>query len=239
MPTVTGRAYDEHVDEVSPPPAKVAFDRMLSGIFLVVTLPVSLVIAAAIAIESAVCPSNRGGVFHSELRVSAGRPFRLYKFRILTPAGEQEIKAGAMPKHVENTPGNLTVVGAVVKKIGLDELPQFLNVMTGRMSLVGPRPKPPAEYKEEIECGHEFRAQLQAGLTGPAQVLKGTVRTGDDSGSRRPGIRGSVAQGITTADPGVRRKDAPEDRARAAQGHRRVGEPMPPSYGPPEAARRS
>jgi len=108
-------------------------------------------------------------------------PFRLYKFRILTPAGEQEIKAGAMPKRVENTPGNLTVVGAVLKKIGLDELPQFLNVLTGKMSLVGPRPKPPAEYKEEIECGHEFRAQLQAGLTGPAQVLKGTVRTGDDS----------------------------------------------------------
>ncbi len=180
MPTVTGRAYDEPVDEVSPPPAKVAFDKMLSGIFLVVTLPVSLVIAAAIAIESAVCPSHRGGVFHSEFRVSAG-PFRLYKFRILTPAGEQEIKAGAMPKHVENTPSNLTVVGAALKKIGLDELPQFLNVITGKMSLVGPRPKPPAEYKEEIELGHEFRAQLQAGLTGPAQVLKGTVRTGDDS----------------------------------------------------------
>jgi lipopolysaccharide/colanic/teichoic acid biosynthesis glycosyltransferase len=113
--------------------------------------------------------------------VSAGRPFTLYKFRILTPAAEKAIKTGAMPKHVENTPGNLTVVGAVLKKIGLDELPQFLNVITGKMSLVGPRPKPPAEYKAEIECGNAFRAQVQAGLTGPAQVLKGTVRTGDDS----------------------------------------------------------
>lgn len=181
MATATGRVYHERVDEVPSPPAKVAFDRLLSGIFLVITLPVSLVIAAAIAIENAVCPSHRGGVFHSELRVSAGRPFRLYKFRILTPAGEQEIKAGGMPKHVENTPGNLTAVGAVLKQIGLDELPQFFNVIAGRMSLVGPRPKPPAEYKEEIELGHEFRAQIQAGLTGPTQVLKGTVRSGDDS----------------------------------------------------------
>jgi len=169
------------VDEVSPPPAKVAFDKLLSGVLLVITAPLALVIAAAIAIENAMRPSRRGGLFHSEVRMSAGRPFTLYKFRILTPAGEDEIKAGAIPKHIENHPGNLTGVGAVLKKIGLDELPQFLNVLTGKMSLVGPRPKPLAEYREEIERGIHFRAQLRAGLTGPEQVLKGTVRTGDDA----------------------------------------------------------
>ncbi len=169
------------MDEVSPPPAKVAFDKLLSGIFLVITFPLSLVIAAAIAIENAMRPSHRGGLLHSEVRMSAGRPFTLYKFRILTPAGEEEIKAGAIPKHVENYPGNLTGVGAVLKKVGLDKWPQFLNVLTGRLSLVGPRPKPLAEYNEEIERGIHFRTQLQAGLTRPTQVLKGTVRTGDDS----------------------------------------------------------
>jgi lipopolysaccharide/colanic/teichoic acid biosynthesis glycosyltransferase len=169
------------VDEVSPPPAKVAFDKLLSGVLLVITAPLALVIAAAIAIENAMRPSHRGGLLHSEVRMSAGRPFTLYKFRILTPAGEEEIKAGAIPKDVENYPGNLTGVGAVLKMIGLDELPQFLNVLTGKMSLVGPRPKPLAEYREEIERGIHFRAQLQAGLTGPEQVLKGTVRTGDDA----------------------------------------------------------
>jgi lipopolysaccharide/colanic/teichoic acid biosynthesis glycosyltransferase len=49
------------------------------------------------------------------------------------------------------------------------------------MSLVGPPPKPLAEYREEIERGIHFRVQLQASLTGPTQVLKGTVRTGDDA----------------------------------------------------------
>jgi lipopolysaccharide/colanic/teichoic acid biosynthesis glycosyltransferase len=181
MVTVKGRAYHVPVDEVSPPPAKVAFDKLLSGIFLVITFPLSLVIAAAIAVENAMRPSHRGGVFHSEVRMSAGRPFTLYKFRILTPAGEDEIKVGATPKHIENNSGNLTGVGALLKKIGLDELPQLLNVLTGSMSLVGPRPKPLAEYKAEIERGIHLRAQLQAGLTGPEQVLKGTVRTGDDA----------------------------------------------------------
>jgi lipopolysaccharide/colanic/teichoic acid biosynthesis glycosyltransferase len=181
MATAKGRAYHVPVDKVSPPPAKVVFDKLLSGIFLVITLPLSLVIAAAVAFENVMRPSHRGGLLHSEVRMSAGRPFTLYKFRTLTPTGEAEIKAGATPKHVENNPGNLTGVGAVLKKIGLDELPQFLNILAGNMSLVGPRPKSFAEYKAEIEHGILFRAQLQAGLTGPAQVLKGTVRTDDDS----------------------------------------------------------
>jgi lipopolysaccharide/colanic/teichoic acid biosynthesis glycosyltransferase len=162
------------------PPAKVAFDKLLSGTFLVITFPLSLIIAAAITIENAICPAHRGGLFHSEVRMSAGRLFAIYKFRILTPLGEEQIKAGANPKHVENHPGNLTAVGAVLKKIGLDELPQLLNVLAGKMSLVGPRPKPIAEYNEEIERGNHFRAELRAGLTGPTQVLKGTVRTPDD-----------------------------------------------------------
>jgi putative colanic acid biosynthesis UDP-glucose lipid carrier transferase len=162
------------------PPAKIAFDKMLSGILLVITFPLSLIISAAITIENAIRPANRGGLFHSEPRMSAGRLFAIYKFRILTPQAEEQIKAGANPKHVENHPGNLTAVGAVLKKIGLDELPQLLNVFDGRMSLVGPRPKPVAEYNEEIARGNHFRAELRAGLTGPTQVLKGTVRTADD-----------------------------------------------------------
>jgi lipopolysaccharide/colanic/teichoic acid biosynthesis glycosyltransferase len=168
------------MDRESPPIAKIAFDKVVSAALLLITLPVSLAIAAAIEIENKLTPSHRGGVFHTEVRVSAGRPFRLYKFRILTAPAQMQIKAGASPKGVENAPGNLTAVGAVLKKIGLDELPQFVNILFGEMSLVGPRPKPVAEYRQELALGNTFRARLQAGLTGPTQVLKGTVRTSDD-----------------------------------------------------------
>lgn len=157
-----------------PPPSKILLDKTLSGLLILLTSPLWVVIAVAITVESLISRRARGGLLHTEVRVSAGEPFELHKFRILTPAAEEEIRAGGRPKQVENDPHNLTRVGAVLKKIGLDELPQLLLVLSGTMTLVGPRPKPLREYHEEIDRGHVFRARLRAGLTGPTQVLKGT-----------------------------------------------------------------
>ena len=156
------------------PIGKVLLDRALSAALILFSSPAWLAIAIAITVESALSRRARGGLFHTEVRVSAGEPFDLYKFRILTLEGEEAIRAGGIPKHVENDPRNLTRVGAVLKKIGLDELPQLLLVLRGTMSLVGPRPKPLREYGEAVDSGHVFRSRLRAGLTGPSQVLKGT-----------------------------------------------------------------
>ena len=169
------------VDEIKPPLAKLLIDKTFSLGLLILSSPVSLVIASSIAIENLVHPQSRAGIFHTERRVSAGRPFTLYKFRILKPSGEAAIRAGSIPKHVENDPTQLTSVGRVLKKIGLDEVPQLAMVLAGRMTLIGPRPKPIPEYEEEIERGNIFRARLRAGLSGPVQVQKGTVRTGEDA----------------------------------------------------------
>lgn len=162
------------VAAVPPPATKVALDKVLSAALLLLSSPMWLAVGVAIAIEGVISPRTRGGIFHKEVRVSAGEPFELYKFRILTPAGEAKVRAGARPKQVENDRSNLTVVGSFLKKFGLDELPQLVHVFAGTMSLVGPRPKPEREYPEAIERGHVFRARLRAGLTGPSQVLKGT-----------------------------------------------------------------
>ena len=166
--------------EVAPPGTKVVFDKVVSLFVLLVTSPISLVICLASFAESAMSPPARGGLFHDEVRVSAGRPFTLYKFRILTKDGEQAIRDGAVPKHVENDPRYLTRIGWALKKVGFDELPQLISVLIGTMSLVGPRPKPIPEYEQEIERGNVFRAQLRAGLTGPTQAMKGTSRTGEE-----------------------------------------------------------
>jgi len=168
------------VDRRAPPIVKVCFDKVLAFVLLGLTAPVSIAIAIAILIEGLLHPPAWGPVLHNEVRVSAGRSFTLYKFRILTRFGEAAIRAGSVPKDIENNPANLTKVGALLKKIGLDELAQLLNIARGDMSFVGPRPKPPVEFEDEIRRGHTYRAQLRAGLSGPVQVMKGTVRTGEE-----------------------------------------------------------
>jgi len=162
------------------PPAKLIFDKVLGCLLIAATAPIWFLIILAIVIETIFRPANRGGILHTETRVSVGRPFHLYKFRILKRGAEDRIRRGAVPKVVENESANLTGVGRVLKKYGLDELAQLINVLKGDMSFVGPRPKPTAEYMQEMTLGRFFRARVRAGLTGPVQVMKGTRRTAED-----------------------------------------------------------
>jgi lipopolysaccharide/colanic/teichoic acid biosynthesis glycosyltransferase len=164
---------------IDPPWQKVLFDKTASALLLLATLPVSLAIVGAILVGGLIEAEDRGPVFYREIRVSRGRPFRLPKFRILTArAIREDLRLPhRTPKDVENTPGNLTRVGALLKKTGLDELPQLWSVLVGDMSLVGPRPKPLPEYEDELARGIHRRKVLRAGLSGPVQVMKGTART--------------------------------------------------------------
>jgi lipopolysaccharide/colanic/teichoic acid biosynthesis glycosyltransferase len=168
--------------KINPPLLKVLFDKFLAISILALTLPVSLVIVMAIKLNGLLDQDDRGPIFYSEERVSQGKAFKLFKFRILKVKAidEQIIKQKRMPKAVENQPGNLTRVGKVLKKTGLDEIPQFWNILKGDMSFVGPRPKPITEYEEEIGKGIYRRKVIRAGLSGPAQVMKGTNRTYED-----------------------------------------------------------
>lgn len=164
-------------EPVRLPAAKRALDVVASGITLILTLPISALIVVAEVLESLFVPSHRGPILYFERRVSAGRPFRLPKFRILKVSAIKKIEEGARPKRVENQPENLTNVGKMLKKTGLDELPQMFSILVGDMSFIGPRPKPVAEYDEEIAHGIRRREVITAGLSGPAQLMKGSART--------------------------------------------------------------
>jgi len=167
-------------ESVALPWTKLVLDKVLASIALVLTLPLSITIALAIVVIGLVFRRDAGPVMHYEIRVSAGEQFRLPKFRIFTREAIADIERGMIPKQVENIPENLTAVGRVLKKAGLDEIPQFWTVLSGRMSLIGPRPKPVPEYEEEIASGTWRRRVIRAGLSGPAQLMKGTRRTAED-----------------------------------------------------------
>ena len=154
---------------------KRAFDIVFSGCVLAVIAVPSLVLAAAIRLES------EGNPFYSQIRVGRTRSdgslttFRMWKFRSmyrdaderLAELKEQNEIAGAMFK-MKNDP-RVTKIGKFIRKHSIDEFPQFLNVFLGQMSVVGPRPPLPNEVAEYTEYDLQ-RLAVKPGITGWWQV---------------------------------------------------------------------
>lgn len=116
---------------------KRLFDLVVSTLILLCFLPFGIIIALLIALES------RGGVFYRQERIGRfGKPFRLWKFRTMRKNAD---KAGKLTVGMRDP--RITRVGLFIRKVKLDEFPQFLNVISGEMSIVGPRP----EVKEYVD----------------------------------------------------------------------------------------
>jgi lipopolysaccharide/colanic/teichoic acid biosynthesis glycosyltransferase len=167
------RGYRELALETPARPRDVVLrvlDVILSGLFLLLLLPLSLLIALLVLLTSGPPILYRGE------RVGRGaHVFTMYKFRTL--------KRGAETRHgpylgedlVRRTQAEFTRVGRGLKATQLDEIPQFVNVLRGDMSLVGPRPIRPVFFEE---LAHELpsywqRLVVRPGLTGFAQVRRG------------------------------------------------------------------
>jgi lipopolysaccharide/colanic/teichoic acid biosynthesis glycosyltransferase len=159
----------------SIPWSKRATDLMVSTVLLIVCAPLLLCIAVCLKCSGWLRPADRGSVLRSEIRYSAGQPFRCYKFRTM----RQEVLAASPPtrslvqaKQLEQD-ANCTKVGRWVKKWYLDELPQLYHVWRGDMSLVGPRPFRVEDYEEGARQHHVDLRTARAGLTGLLQIHKG------------------------------------------------------------------
>jgi exopolysaccharide biosynthesis polyprenyl glycosylphosphotransferase len=143
--------------------AKRAFDLVVGGLGLVITLPVWLAAAAAIRLSSA------GPVFfHQERVTKGGRTFRMYKFRTMRPDLAANADTTAPFFKVDQDP-RITRVGHLLRKWSLDELPQLWNVLRGEMSLVGPRPLPTEQVAANLQLLGP-RHEVPAGMTGWWQI---------------------------------------------------------------------
>jgi lipopolysaccharide/colanic/teichoic acid biosynthesis glycosyltransferase len=148
-------------------------DKTLAALLLLASSPVFLVSLAAIAVDVLLVPRDRGPFLYREPRVSRGREFDLLKLRTLRTDVLDVLGPDDYVRIAEAEPGNLTRAGRTLKRFYLDELPQLFNILRGDMSLVGPRPWPPAMVREQVAAGQDYRNHVQAGWTGPAQVTKG------------------------------------------------------------------
>jgi lipopolysaccharide/colanic/teichoic acid biosynthesis glycosyltransferase len=147
-----------------------ALDVLLSGLFLLLSLPISLLIALVVAGTSGIPILYRG-----ERVGRGGRVFTMYKFRTLRRGAERRLGQYLGEELVQRTQAEFTPVGHWLKATQLDEIPQFVNVLRGDMSLVGPRPIRPVFFEE---LAHELpsywqRLVVRPGLTGLAQVRRG------------------------------------------------------------------
>jgi lipopolysaccharide/colanic/teichoic acid biosynthesis glycosyltransferase len=161
---------------------KRAVDIVLSALVLIVCLPLCLAVAVAIRLES------RGSVLFVQKRVGRnGQPFAMLKFRSMVRDAQTRRKrigkenAVGGPVFKVRADSRVTRVGRVLRRTSIDELPQFLNVLKGDMSLVGPRPLPvsdighhgplpPGITEDVIDTWIRTRQTVRPGITGLWQV---------------------------------------------------------------------
>ena len=141
---------------------KIIFDFSLALLILIFLLPVMLCIALAVKV------SSPGPVIFKQRRYGLnGEEIIVYKFRSMTVSED-----GADVKQAEKNDQRVTKIGAFLRRTSLDELPQFINVLQGRMSIVGPRPHAVAhnEFYRKLIRGYMLRHKAKPGITGWAQV---------------------------------------------------------------------
>jgi len=142
---------------------KEIFDRVIALILLVLFAVPMVVIAVLIKLTS------NGPMFYKQKRMGIGqKEFEIIKFRTMTVDAETETG----PQWAKHNDIRRTFIGAWLRHISLDELPQLINVLKGQMSLVGPRPERPVyakQFSEEYK-NYMLRHKVKAGMTGWAQV---------------------------------------------------------------------
>lgn len=139
-------------------------DIILSFVALVLFSPLFLITSLCIKLY------DGGPIFYKQNRVTRnGKIFKILKFRSMIVDAETD---GKSVPAVENDP-RITPIGKIIRKLRIDEFPQILNILSGDMSIVGPRPERPEHVEEYMKSIPEFsyRLKVKGGLTGYAQVF--------------------------------------------------------------------
>jgi len=142
---------------------KRAFDLVFAVIFIILCLPLFILLIILIKLF------DKGPIFYLQKRITINeKEFIIYKFRTMRIDAEKE--TGAVLSYEDDE--RLTKLGRILRRYGLDEIPQIFNVLVGNMSIVGPRPERKYfinKYKRINEY-YKYRFNVKAGITGYAQI---------------------------------------------------------------------
>jgi lipopolysaccharide/colanic/teichoic acid biosynthesis glycosyltransferase len=138
---------------------KRTFDIFFALLALLVFLPFGLLLALIIVLES------KGGVFYAQERIGQfGKPFKLLKFRSMRQNAD---KSGLLTVGMKDN--RITKIGVFIRKFKLDEVPQFINVLKGEMSIVGPRPEV-KKYVDHYNTEQRLILNVKPGITDYASL---------------------------------------------------------------------
>lgn len=167
-PSDTILPWDHYVRHL---PVKRIFDLLFSACVLAASIPLLFIIALLIRL------SSQGSIVYAHERIGrGGRPFKCYKFRTMFKNADQRLHSllESNPKlraewqenqKLKDDP-RITPIGKILRKLSLDEFPQFWNVLCGDMSVVGPRPMVREEVENKLGCKAPVILSVRPGLTG-------------------------------------------------------------------------
>jgi lipopolysaccharide/colanic/teichoic acid biosynthesis glycosyltransferase len=165
----------KNIEKIKTPILKRLFDILLSIILIIFSAPLWLVIIFLISIEH-IIRLNIPMPIYCEKRVSLGKEFNFIKFNIFKPRVIRDYKRRGehiFTKKLEHDGHSPTWIGHAVQKIYLDELPQLLVILIGKMSFVGPRPRDLVQHKRSLSNNDHTGVVIKAGLCGKYQAHKG------------------------------------------------------------------
>ncbi|MGI9244258.1 MAG: exopolysaccharide biosynthesis polyprenyl glycosylphosphotransferase [Verrucomicrobiales bacterium] len=177
--------YEEPLEDPFNQMVKRIFDLIVASVAVVTVLPFACLLVKLIHLFQ-----SRGPLIYTQMRTGInGKPFEIYKFRSLhaTPHDEGQ--------QVREEDDRVFSGGRLIRKLSIDELPQFLNVLRGEMSVIGPRPHflEHDEYFAKLLGNYKTRALVKPGITGLAQIRGFRGNTENDVGSVQRRILNDIA----------------------------------------------